>query len=113
MQRNIKTAVVVSTTDLSKKRLFAVDVAGALTAATGATIFGIVNRPASAAGEGSEVIVSGETDCIAGGSFDAGDPLTGAADGKIVKATIGTHLVRGIAMKSAAADGATANIYLF
>lgn len=112
MNLNHVTATIVSASDLSTKEGYAVGVSGALTAATGATIYGIIKRPARGANEGTEIVVSGEVSAIAGGSFAAGDPVTGAADGKVVKATIGTHFPRGYAKTAAAADGATALIVL-
>lgn len=98
-ERNIVTASIVSAADLTGKEGYAVDVSGALTSATGDTVYGVV-RMGRPAGEANQVVTAGEVEAYVTGTIAAGDPLTGGASGALAKATIGTHLIRAIALEA-------------
>lgn len=113
MERNLTKATVVNTsTSLENKEGFAVGVDGQLTAATGDFVYGIVSmgRPA---GEASEIIVEGECEAKVNGTISAEDPLTGGADGYLVPATIGSHLIRAVAKEANASGTGTIQIILY
>jgi len=85
MERNIRRSVVVPSSSLEGKEYLAVGPDGALTANTGDYVYGIVER-GRPANEGSSVIVGGECYAYVGEDVDAGDHLTGGANGKLMKA---------------------------
>ncbi|HID30657.1 MAG TPA: hypothetical protein EYP19_11715 [Desulfobacterales bacterium] len=114
MEKNIVTNTVhPDSTSLEDKEGYAVGVDGVLTASTGDYVFGIV-RTGRPAGEASEIITQGEVEARVDGSGTSvavEDPLTGGADGKLVKATIGTHIIRAIAKEAVTTD-TTAQVVL-
>ena len=116
MEKNIVTDIVIPTSvSLEDKEGYAVDVAGVLLAAVGAGCFGIV-RSGDAALRPSEVIVSGRCSAQVNGAAStiaAGDALTGGSAGRLHKATIGTHAVRGLALEAATTDGASISVMLY
>lgn len=93
--RNIrKTVVVNESATLVDQEKYAVGTDGVKTASQGDFVYGIVSA-GRAQNQASEVIYKGECEAYAstsvGGTISSEDPLTGGADGKLVKATIGTH----------------------
>ena len=110
----VKASVVNSSTSLEDKEHYAVGLDGVLTAANGDFVYGIVSmgRPS---GEASEVIVQGECDAYANGApaIAIEDPLTGGANGYLVKATVGTHLIRAIAKEAVASGTAKIKVLLY
>lgn len=116
MEKNvIRTSVVNSSSTLEDKEHYAVGLDGVLTASAGDYVYGIVSsgRPAD---EASEIITGGECEAYVDGSstsIAAEDPLTGGADGKLIKATLGSHLIRAIAKEAATTDGALIEIVLY
>jgi hypothetical protein len=105
MNKNVVKTSVVPTTTLIDQEKYAVGFDGVKTGATGDFVYGIVSqgRPAN---EASEIITRGETLAKVNGTVNiaAEDPLTGGANGKLVKATIGTHLIRAIATEAVTSD---------
>jgi len=116
MEKNIVTDVVIpASVSLVDKEGYAVDVAGVLLTAVGAGCFGIV-RTGDVALRPAEVIVSGRCSALVNGAASniaAGDALTGGSAGRLHKATIGTHAVRGIALEAATTDGALIGVMLY
>ena len=116
MEKNaVKTSVVAPSVTLEDKEHYAVGTDGVLTGATGDYVYGIISggRPED---EASEIITQGECDAYVDGSttsIAAEDPLTGGASGMLVKATIGTHLVRAIAKEAATTSGAKIKVVLY
>lgn len=115
MEKNVKkTSVVNASASLEDKEGFAVGLDGVLTASTGDFVYGIVSqgRPA---GEASEIIVSGECEAEvnAATAIAVEDPLTGGASGRLVKATIGSHIVRAIAKEALASGTGTIKVLLY
>jgi len=113
-KNTVKTSVVNASASLEDKEGFAVGIDGVLTASTGDYVYGIVSsgRPA---GEASEIITQGECEAEVNAStaITAEDPLTGGADGRLVKATIGTHLIRAIAKEAKASGTGKIKVVLY
>jgi len=110
----VKTSVVNASTSLEDKEGYAVGVDGVLTAANGDYVYGIVSsgRPA---GEASEIIVGGECEAYVNASpaISAEDPLTGGASGYLVKATVGSHLIRAIAKEAKSSGTGKIKVVLY
>lgn len=110
---NIETANVVPSASLDGEEGYAVTFAGAKVSA-GEVPYGIV-RIGMPANEASQVVVHGECDAKVNGSgtsLSAMDPITGGADGKMVKAVAGSTFPRGIVLEAVSTD-TDARIYLF
>lgn len=111
----VKTSVVNTSATLEDMEGYAVGYDGVKTAANGDFVRGIVSkgRPAD---EASEIIVSGECEAYVlgtGGAVSAEDPLTGGASGYLVKATVGTHLIRAIALEANSGAAAKKRVVLY
>lgn len=89
MERNLVRSNIIAGEDLTGKEYYLVGVDGKLTTATGQQPYGIV-EVAAASGAPIGVVVGGEYWVYVGEAVSAGDPLTGGADGKAMKATNGT-----------------------
>ena len=115
MEKNVvRTSVVNTSASLEDKEGYAVGLDGVLTAATGDFVYGIVSqgRPA---GEASEIIVQGECDAQVDAStaIAVEDPLTGGASGRLVKATVGSHLIRAIAKEAKSSGTGAIKVLLY
>ncbi|MGW6120449.1 DUF2190 family protein [Nocardia sp. NPDC055165] len=76
-------------------------------------IYGVMNKPSSvAAGETAPVIVLGTAIVEASAAISKGAYVTATAAGKAVATTTAGHLVRGIALEAADADGDLIEIML-
>ena len=113
MERNLIRVPKVCPVDHSSNVGKAVTADGNLTGATGAIVYGIIHIGATTA-DATELVTGGEVDALLNGTtaIAVGDPLTGAAAGKLIKATIGTHHVCAIALEAASADNVVARIKL-
>lgn len=115
-QKNaVKTSIVNASASLEDKEGYAVGYDGVLTAANGDYVRGIVSvgRPA---GEASEIITRGECEAMVAGTgaaVSAEDPLTGGPNGVLVKATVGTHLIRAIALEANTGAAAKKRVVLY
>lgn len=116
MERNLIRVPKVCPVDHSSNVGKAVTADGNLTGATGAIVYGIIHIGATTA-DATELVTGGEVDALlngsgSGNSIAIGDPLTGAAGGKLIKGTVGTHHVCAIALEAASADNVVARIKL-
>lgn len=113
MEKNVvKTSVVNASVSLEDKENYAVGYDGVLTASAGDFVYGIVSqgRPA---GEASEIITGGECDAYVTGTIAVEDPLTGGPSGYLVKATVGSHLIRAIAKEANASGTGKIEVILY
>jgi len=114
--RNVrKTNVVNESATLVDQEGYAVGTDGVKTAATGDFVYGIVSG-GRAANKASEVIYQGEVDAYCstavGGAISAEDPLTGGANGMLIKATIGTHETHITAKEAVTAASTKATVFI-
>ena len=102
MELNITTATLMAGSTVVDEYL-AVKVDGTQTSATGQFVYGIVRTAAKQANSSMEVVTGGECYATAAATTTAGQPLTGAANGRLTPATIGTHDVCAHALEAASA----------
>jgi len=111
---NIITSMVVPAASLEDKEGYCVGPDGALTAAAGDGVYGVVRigRPAL---EATQVVVAGECTARVDGSstaLAAGDLITGGPNGYFVKAVAGTTMPRGMVLE-AVSTATTARVLLY
>jgi hypothetical protein len=103
MELNIQTASMVASTVVNE--YLGVGVDGVITGSTGDFVYGIVRTPASANGGSMEVVTDGECYGTAAAAISVEAPLTGAANGRLTTATLGTHKVCAWALEAASSAG--------
>ena len=115
MDKNlVRDTIVPSSVTLLSQEGYMVDGDGVKTTTLGDWAKGKVHlgRPA---GEGSEIVIHGETDCYCDGSsvnLAKDDPVVAGSDGCLYKATVGTHDVRG-RMCEACTSKTLARVFLY
>jgi hypothetical protein len=103
MELNIQTASMVASTVVNE--YLAVGVDGVATGSTGDYVYGIVRTAAASNGGSMEVVTDGEFYGTSAAAIAVEAPLTGAANGRLTTATIGTHKICAWALEAASGAG--------